>query len=605
MFNNIIYFIVVLLIFNVGYTDTAPERGPWVSVLLMGVCWGAFALYCRWGFRGLVRRFLGGGEGTLGGAYQGLTVRLSILAIFLFAMDVLLLNLKSWLRVIPLFDHSSLLQGLAGLGIFFFYLCTVWYHAYPVYDRIYRTGISRSSFIRSNLRFNIPILFPWGALSLIFDLVSLFPRSGLAGFLDRVEGQILFFAGFLSLLMLVMPRFIQAFWGCEPLGVTGKAGELVSFLRERGFRYRGLLRWPVFEGRLLTAGIMGIVPRYRYVLVTDALLEALTVDELKAVLAHEMGHARYRHMLFYLLFFVGYLVLSFGLFDLFFYGLASRPLFLRMLTTGNPSDADLFYLVLSVPMLLSLLVYFRVVMGFFMRNFERQADLYSARVMGTPLYTIAALEKIAYLSGKSREVPSWHHFSIAQRVATLWKSAQDPRLAGRHTRRVFASFIVYLVCICSMAYLLNFGPVKKGAVRAYLGGVLERQAQLQPRNLELRMSLAMLYYRAGEHDKAIKAYEKILERDPRKAEALNNLAWLLVTCPEKGLRDPARGLELARRAVALERSPVYLDTLAEACFVNGLVEEALALGREALEKARDNRAYYEEQLRKFRSGAAS
>jgi len=68
---------------------------------------------------------------------------------------------------------------------------------------------------------------------------------------------------------------------------------------------------------MMTAGIMGIVPRYRYILVTDSLLETLSLEELKAVLAHEMGHAKYRHLLFYILFFVGYMVLSFGLSDLF------------------------------------------------------------------------------------------------------------------------------------------------------------------------------------------------------------------------------------------------------------------------------------------------
>jgi hypothetical protein len=56
---------------------------------------------------------------------------------------------------------------------------------------------------------------------------------------------------------------------------------------------------------------MGIVPRYRYILVTDALMSALSTEELESVLAHEMGHARYFHLLFYVLFFVGFMVISF------------------------------------------------------------------------------------------------------------------------------------------------------------------------------------------------------------------------------------------------------------------------------------------------------
>ncbi|MFO7963986.1 MAG: M48 family metalloprotease, partial [Desulfobacterales bacterium] len=32
------------------------------------------------------------------------------------------------------------------------------------------------------------------------------------------------------------------------------------------------------------------------------------IDELKAVMAHEMAHARYKHLLFYILFFLGFAV---------------------------------------------------------------------------------------------------------------------------------------------------------------------------------------------------------------------------------------------------------------------------------------------------------
>ena len=77
---------------------------------------------------------------------------------------------------------------------------------------------------------------------------------------------------------------------------------------------------------------------------------------------------------------------------------------------------------------LVLLIYFRYVMGFFMRHFERQADLYSALAIGTPEYTVSSLEKIAFAGGKSRDLPSWHHFSISERVACLRRTIGDPGL---------------------------------------------------------------------------------------------------------------------------------------------------------------------------------
>ena len=162
--------------------------------------------------------------------------------------------------------------------------------------------VARRSFVLSNIRFNLPVLFPWFVLTLVYDLLSFSPWASSNAFLNSLYGQMLFFAVFLSLLVLVMPKFIQYWWGCKPIEASEKGRHLAAFLEQQGFRYRSLLDWPIFEGRMMTAGIMGIIPRYRYILVTDALMSVLSTEELESVLAHEMGHARYFHLLFYVLF---------------------------------------------------------------------------------------------------------------------------------------------------------------------------------------------------------------------------------------------------------------------------------------------------------------
>ena len=91
---------------------------------------------------------------------------------------------------------------------------------------------------------------------------------------------------------------------------------------------------------MMTAGIMGILAKFRYILVTDALMDVLSLDELKAVLAHEMGHAKYRHLLFYILFFVGYMAISFGLSDFFMYLFYLYPGFSGFLAGGETSSAS-------------------------------------------------------------------------------------------------------------------------------------------------------------------------------------------------------------------------------------------------------------------------
>jgi len=604
MFNNIIYFLIVLLIFNVGPSKLAPGSSFPLSMATFLAMWLGFGAHCRLAFRRLMAsgdRMGPLGEARVSGLYHRLMTRYSVVAVFIFALDVYILNLKHWLKAIPWIERFTTLEGLFALSIFFLYLATLWFVAFPCYQLIFRSGIDRITYVKSNFKLNFPVLFPWLAVSGVYDAVSLSPFPKVKGLLNTIEGQILFFASFLSVLMIFMPHLVQAWWGCRPLGSSVKSTQLKSFLDEKRFKVRHILRWPLFEGKALTAGIMGILPRFRYILVTDGLLDALSAEELKAVVAHEIGHAKYRHLLFYLIFFIGYMVISFGLFDLFFYLFAASSLFTGASFVGGDEGLNLFHLALSLPMLLTLLIYFRYVMGFFMRNFERQADLYSAQVMGTPDYTVSSLEKIAYLSGNTRDVPSWHHFSIRERVNVLTRMLKEPNLLRKHNRFLTLCLAGYLVLMIGVGYVINFSPIKDRLNQHMVVSLLERQIHKEPGNLLLKEGLAMAYQEAGKDKEAAALYEEILAKDPNRPTALNNLAWFLATSPEAGPADRARALELAKRAVSLERSPVFLDTLAEAYFVNGLTQEAITTIREAVSSATKNRPYYEAQLKKFES----
>jgi Zn-dependent protease with chaperone function len=601
MFNNIVYFILVLLIFHVSYGEDPADIPFHLTLGTFILTWGIFAFYCKIGFRGLlVRMARGEGEAAATARYHGLVARLSILAVALFALDAYFLNLKYWIKLLPGSGHLSVFQGLGAIGVFLLYLITLWYFAHRPYRILFSAELARRSFILSQIRFNLPVLFPWAALSLCYDLLELSPWSALRGLLGTTEGQVAFFACFMTLLMLFLPVLMQVFWGCRPFPATEKTRALRAFLEERGFRYRHLLNWPIFEGRMLTAGIMGILPRFRYILVTESLMNVLSVDELKAVLAHEMGHARYGHLIFYGLFLLGFMVLSLGVSDISFYWLASRPLLSGLLAGKGGGDSGLFYLLLSIPMLLSLILYFRYILGFFMRHFERQADLYSARVMNSPEHTINSLEKIAFFSGKSRDVPSWHHFSIRQRVEALQRLPADPGFIRRHNRFILTCFCLYVAGIAAAGYALHFSPIKGRIAYSDFVDKLEERIREEPGNLALHETLAMVHHQLGQERPAAETYERILELDPEHTVSLNNLAWILVTAKDERLRDPVRALELSGRAVALDRSPVYLDTLAESLYANGLKEDAMKASQEALARAADkDKAFYQRQLERF------
>ena len=206
---------------------------------------------------------------------------------------------------------------------------------------------------------------------------------------------------------------------------------------------------------------------------------------------------------------------------------------------------------------------------------------------------------LALLSGKIRELTSWHHFSIKERVDFLWRTLEEPGLIRKHNRYVVFSFCIYLFCMIGLGYLFNFSQSKQNLTYMLYEGVLNQQIIKDPKRISVYRDLAMIYHERGKYKKAIEAYENILGLDQSQPVALNNLAWLLVTVPDENLKEYDRALTLAKRAVALERSPIYLDTLAEAYYVNGYTNEAIKAIDEAIAVANENREYYEKQRKKF------
>ena len=141
--------------------------------------------------------------------------------------------------------------------------------------------------------------------------------------------------------------------------------------------------------------------------------------------------------------------------------------------------------------------------------------------------------------------------------------------------------------------------MKKQLAYSLVRKELTQQLLKDPNNIVLYENLAMLYQQLEKYEEAMETYNKVLEIDPEQAASLNNLAWLLVTVPQASLRDEVRALKLAKKAVLLERSPVFLDTLAEAYYANGRIQEAIQTIKEAIALETGDTDYYEKQLEKF------
>ena len=97
--------------------------------------------------------------------------------------------------------------------------------------------------------------------------------------------------------------------------------------------------------------------------------------------------------------------------------------------------------------------------------------------------------------------------------------------------------------------------------RGDIGGTratLEEVVKIDPESTIAWRNLGALYSSAQEHTKAIAAYRRVIEKEPKDALSLNNLAYS-VAVHEK---NPKEALPLAERALLLEpRSPIIADTV--------------------------------------------
>lgn len=143
-------------------------------------------------------------------------------------------------------------------------------------------------------------------------------------------------------------------------------------------------------------------------------------------------------------------------------------------------------------------------------------------------------------------------------------------------------------------------------VRASLLEQLKRQP-----SAEVHAQLAMIALTQREYAEALRELEAARTLNPDAPEILNQLAWLLATCPEPAYRDGARAVELARRACELtqDRQARSLMTLGAALARDGRFAEACAQTEQAMAFAaaceeKDLHARAEQLLSEFKLRSA-
>jgi tetratricopeptide (TPR) repeat protein len=238
-----------------------------------------------------------------------------------------------------------------------------------------------------------------------------------------------------------------------------------------------------------------------------------------------------------------------------------------------------------------------------MRNFERQADLYVFETQGHPWNLINALEKVGILAQNIRNQPNWHHFSIAERVNFLTEVARRPIVKEKYLKKLMVSKVLFIGIAGLLIIMPSLMPTQswKNAAENNLTQLyFEKLTSNKEQRPELYIIIGQILAQKREYAKAIGIYQQALDSAPDDPDILNNIAWIYATADDSEFRKPEEALMFASRAANLKPAGYILDTLAESLFINGYIEKAIAIEKEAIKKDPSNTDYYQAQLERFK-----
>ncbi len=207
-------------------------------------------------------------------------------------------------------------------------------------------------------------------------------------------------------------------------------------VRRAGLRLEGIYRLELSRETIKANAALTGLGRTRRVLLSDTLLERLAPEELRVVVAHELGHHVHRHLLRLMLWGALGSLAGFWLCDLVvFRGWPGLPA--GEYTRAGPGHVPALLLAINVLSVLG-----QPIGNAISRHFERQADHYALEQTGAPEAFIRTMDSLARLNQTDPEPPRWEvwwlhsHPPVSERIemARRWApktaSGTAPPLPG-------------------------------------------------------------------------------------------------------------------------------------------------------------------------------
>jgi Zn-dependent protease with chaperone function len=327
---------------------------------------------------------------------------------------------------------------------------------------------------------------------------------------------------FITLLFGFAPVLFRLLWKVERLPDGPLRSRVEQMAAESGISYGEIYIWHTGGSNIANAMVTGIFSSMRYIFVTDALLARLPEEEVVAVLAHELGHAKHKHMQIYLL-----LALSF----ITFINSAEQQVGAFMTWAGKTYDISFEFMFVLYAFSL-LVIFWGLIFGFTSRRFEQAADVFAAQKVSPAVFG-SALERIGFLSGGSRTMSSWRHFSIDRRVKFMEEAAAGGSMERfrRNLRAAYAVVIVIAVLgVSALVYQVIATASPKSRCERRFGYLwhkgedyeraldnVDRAIGMDPKEADYRLYRAATLEKLNRLEEAEMAILRAIKLDPRKS----------------------------------------------------------------------------------------
>ncbi len=244
----------------------------------------------------------------------------------------------------------------------------------------------------------------------------------------------------------VIPFLFLFIWQTRPISDRQLLKSLRAVCQNSGVSIARMRVWKT-GNQIANAAVTGLLPGFRIVLLTDALLKHFTLEEVTAIVRHEVGHVKLLHLPLKIFFVVLPMVAlivdqthAHGIHQWLANAVGASGVF-------GFSGAQVTQCVIAV----LFIIYLFAVLRWLNHRLEHEADLFAAMELGpnhspqTNQHTRSALEKLGAIAPQQLNRSTFLHPSISSRIALLESAERDGSIAKTFQRSLRRRNLVILI----------------------------------------------------------------------------------------------------------------------------------------------------------------